>query len=108
MKKSNKNYIKLVEWSIKDNTYVGTCPGTDIVVNGDDEVKTYNATCKAVAKWIIEQTAKNKKLPETIIDKEYSGKFIIRIEPSLHKLIALKALCAGISINAYCINKLEK
>ena len=46
--------------------------------------------------------------PEPTADKKYSGKFVLRTEPALHRRLALKALAAGESLNSYCVKALCK
>jgi predicted HicB family RNase H-like nuclease len=58
---------------------------------------------------IIELMAKDKHpLPEPLAKKEFSGKFVLRVEPALHRRLAAKALAEGESLNAYCVKTLCK
>lgn len=41
-------------------------------------------------------------------DKPYSGRFVVRIEPELHKSISIKARKKGISINSLVSEALSK
>ena len=48
MKKSDL-YLKIVEWSEKDQCYVGTCPGLFYGgCHGDNEAEVYKELCKVV------------------------------------------------------------
>ena len=40
--------------------------------------------------------------------KRFSGKFVLRVEPALHRRLAAKALAAGESLNSYCVKTLVK
>jgi predicted HicB family RNase H-like nuclease len=40
--------------------------------------------------------------------KKFSGKFVLRLEPALHRRLATKALAAGESLNNFCAKKLTK
>lgn len=40
-------------------------------------------------------------------DKPYSGKFVLRIEPELHRKLASQASNSGTSLNAYVAEKLH-
>jgi predicted HicB family RNase H-like nuclease len=40
--------------------------------------------------------------------KKFSGKFVLRLEPAMHRRLAAKALAAGESFNSYCIKTLVK
>ena len=41
-------------------------------------------------------------------EKSFSGKFVVRVDPRLHKAIALAARRQGKSINSYVVEKLTK
>jgi predicted HicB family RNase H-like nuclease len=47
-------------------------------------------------------------LPEPLGNKEFSGKFVLRVEPAMHRRLAAKALAAGESLNNYCVKALVK
>jgi predicted HicB family RNase H-like nuclease len=48
------------------------------------------------------------KLPAPLDAKKFSGKFVLRVEPALHRRLAAKALAAGESLNSYCVKTLVK
>jgi hypothetical protein len=41
-------------------------------------------------------------LPEPLVGKIFSGRFVLRVEPALHRHLAAQALAAGESLNSYC------
>lgn len=41
-------------------------------------------------------------------DKKYSGKFMLRVDPQLHKALAIHSVQEGKSLNAYVAEKLSK
>jgi predicted HicB family RNase H-like nuclease len=47
-------------------------------------------------------------LPEPLAAKKFSGKFVLRVDPALHRRLAAKALAAGESLNTYCAKTLVK
>lgn len=48
--------------------------------------------------WMI-CNVRGEQIPEPIADKNYSGKFIIRIPPEIHRKLAIEAAEAGVSLN---------
>jgi predicted RNase H-like HicB family nuclease len=79
MKQSDK-YLKIVEWSEEDRCYVGSCPGIIYGgVHGDDETKVYKELCKVVAEAIELYETDKKPLPPATANKEYSGRFVLRV-----------------------------
>jgi len=107
--KPSDNYLKIVEWSEEDGCYVGTCPGLIYGgVHGDDEAKVYQELCQVVAEAIELYEADKEPLPPTTANKDYSGRFVLRVGKELHREISIKALRAGESLNSYCQKVLKK
>ena len=108
MKQSDK-YLKIVEWSEEDGCYVGTCPGLMYGgVHGDDETKVYEELCQAVGEALELYEADSKPLPPDTANKEYSGRFVLRVDKELHRAVAIRALRSGESLNSYCQKVLKK
>ncbi len=100
--KISDRYLKIVEWSEEDGVYVGTCPGLFYGgVHGMDQAKVYAELCEVVEENIALYLEDKRPLPPAT-NREYSGKFMLRVEPELHKVIAIKALKAGQSLNSFC------
>lgn len=50
--------------------------------------------------------AGDEPIPEPIAIRQYSGKFLVRVPPELHRRLALEAAGAGISLNRLASAKL--
>jgi len=61
-----------------------------------------------VEEWIALLERDGHALPEPLEAKKFSGKFLLRVEPALHRRLAAKALAAGESLNTYCAKALVK
>lgn len=108
MKKDSNKYLKIVEWSKEDQCYIGTCPGLMIGgVHGKSEAKVYAELCKVVDEWVTIYKKDGVPLPEGTADKDYSGKFMLRIDKNLHKILAVSALRCGESLNNFCVKILK-
>ena len=103
-------YMKFVEWSEEDKCFIGRCPELFIGgVHGDDEAKVYTELCATVDEWVELLHSKGTEFPSTLAGlKEFSGKFVIRVEPGLHRRLAVKAIAAGESLNSFCVKALAK
>ncbi len=102
-------YPKYVEWSDEDQCFTGRCPmlfGGG--VHGSDEAKVYAELCKAAEEWVGLLHKDKGPLPDTNLEKKYSGKFVLRLKPALHRRLAAKAVVAGESLNSYCVKTLIK
>ncbi len=102
-------YAKLVEWNDEDQCFVGSAPPLiGSCCHGKDEQKVYRELCDIVDEWITLMQKDGKPLPLATAGKEYSGKFVLRVDPLLHKRLALKALTEGESLNNYCAKALAE
>jgi len=110
IKERAARYLKFVEWSDPDGCFIGRCPRLfDGAVHGRDEAKVYKELCDTVEEWIELLHKDGTSLPEPTADtKTYSGKFVVRVEPALHRRLVLKARAAGESLNNFIIKALAK
>jgi predicted RNase H-like HicB family nuclease len=111
MKKKSDAYLKIVEWSEEDSCYVGSAPPLiGPCCHGDHEAKVYRQLCRIVDEWIQIHEEDGRVLPESLLppDKEYSGKFMLRVDPQLHKALAVRSVKEGKSLNAYVVERLSK
>lgn len=47
--KESSRYIKIVEWSTKDNVFIGSCPNLFYGgCHGPDEIQVFNELCQLV------------------------------------------------------------
>lgn len=107
--KLSDRYLKIVEWSEEDHCYVGTCPGLMLGgIHGGNETKVYKELCQAVDEWIRIHEEDGAPLPEPTAQKEYSGKFVLRVGKELHRELAIDALREGQSLNSYCMRLLHE
>ncbi len=62
--KESTRYIKLVEWSDEDQSFVGQCPGIiGPCCHGDDEAQVYVELCTTVDEWIALMKRDGRPLP---------------------------------------------
>jgi len=109
IKQQAATYAKFVEWSDEDQCFIGRCPGLfDGAVHGNDEAAVYKELCETVEEWIEILNKDGLPLPKAAANKQYSGKFVVRVEPSVHRRLALKARAEGESLNTFCAKALTK
>jgi predicted HicB family RNase H-like nuclease len=109
LKAKAARYTKIVEWSDEDGCFVGSAPPLiGECCHGKDEAKVYAQLCGIVEEWIEILETDGRKLPEPLSGKKFSGKFVLRVEPAIHRRLAAKALAAGESLNSFCAKKLCK
>ncbi|MGH9428899.1 MAG: type II toxin-antitoxin system HicB family antitoxin [Terriglobia bacterium] len=106
--KNRGRYLKIVEWSEEDQCYVGRCPGLMFGgIHGDDEQKVFRELCGVVDEWIETIKKDGKPLPKATANKEYSGRFLLRVGNELHRALAVRALEADQSLNNYTMQILR-
>jgi predicted HicB family RNase H-like nuclease len=105
----NDRYTYRVTWSEEDNEYVGLCvefPGLSWLETLPE--KALKGIRQVVSQTIVDMEASAETVPEPISIKRYSGKFMVRIPPELHRHLALEAAEAGISLNRLASDRLSK
>ena len=105
----NDHYTYRVTWSADDGEYVGLCvefPSLSWLS------KTPEGALKGIRKVladVVEDMMKSgEEIPEPIANKNYSGKFMVRVLPESHRKLAIQAAEAGVSLNRLASAKLSK
>ncbi len=100
------HYTKVVEWSDEDGCFIGSAPPLiGHCCHGRDEARVYAELCRIVEEWIALLEGDGKALPKAL-GKEFSGKFVLRLEPALHRRLTARAMATGESLNNFCVRKL--
>jgi hypothetical protein len=61
--KAADRYLKWVEWSEEDQTYLGKCPDLITGIHGDDPVRLYGELCEVVDDVLQHLTDAGRTLP---------------------------------------------
>ena len=100
-----KGYIGSVNFSEKDNVFFGNIEGINALVNFEGEsVKELTAAFHEAVDDYLAYCEEEGIEPL----KSFSGSLNVRISPEIHSRIALLAKQAGVSINAFIKQALEK
>ena len=102
-------YTYRVTWSAEDQEYVGLCaefPGLSWLAADHEEA--LRGIRLLVAEVIADMRANQENIPEPVAARNYSGRFMVRIPPELHRELALEAAEAGISLNRLASDKLSR
>jgi predicted HicB family RNase H-like nuclease len=100
-----KGYVGSVSYSEKDNVFFGKIEGINGLVNFEGEsVKELTEAFHEAVDDYLAYCEEEGIVP----DKSYTGVLNVRLTPAIHRQIAMLALQAGISINAYIKDTLEK
>ena len=100
-----KGYLGTVSFSEKDACFYGKIEGIDGLVNFEGEsVKELTEAFHEAVDDYLAYCEEEGIEP----DKSYSGVLNVRLTPSIHRQIAMLARQAGLTINAYIKDTLEK
>jgi predicted HicB family RNase H-like nuclease len=97
-----KRYLKIVEWSVEDRCYVGSAPPLiGQSCHGASEAEVLTQLQTIVEEWAETLIKEGKPLPASTANRKFSGKFVVRLSPEIHRKVALKAMARGDSLNHY-------
>lgn len=105
----NDRYTYRVTWSEEDNEYVGLCaefPSLSWLEQSPEEA--LKGIRQTVAQVAADLEKSGEPVPEPIAVKKYSGKFMVRIPPELHRRLAIEAAESGVSLNRLASDKLNR
>jgi predicted HicB family RNase H-like nuclease len=105
----NDKYTYRVTWSEDDNEYVGLCaefPSLSWLSSTPEAA--LKGIRKLVAEIVTDMKSNNENIPEPIACRQFSGKFMVRIPPEIHRNLAIKAAESGISLNRVVSSKLSQ
>ena len=108
MAKKNDKYTYRVTWSEDDAEYVGLCaefPSLSWLAQTPDAA--LKGIRKIVDEVISDMLSNDESVPEPIATKHFSGKFMVRVPPDVHRELAIQAAEAGVSLNRLASAKLS-
>lgn len=109
MAMKNDHYTYRVTWSEEDKEYVGLCAEFQSL---SWLAQTPEAALKGirnvVAEVVNDMKENGEPIPEPIASKNYSGKFMVRVPPEVHRSLALQAAESGVSINRLVSTRLSR
>jgi predicted HicB family RNase H-like nuclease len=105
----NDRYTYRVTWSEDDTEYVGLCaefPSLSWLAASPEEA--LKGIRKMVADIVKDMDANGEIIAKPIACRQYSGKFIVRVPPDVHRNLVIRAAESGISLNRIVSSKLSQ
>lgn len=102
-------YTYRVSWSEEDGEYVASCiefPSLSWLAATPES--SLSGVRKIVGECVADMQKAGEPVPEPISARSYSGRFMVRVPPQLHKDLALQAAEAGVSLNRLASHKLAQ
>ena len=109
MAKQIDKYTYRVTWSDDDREYVGLCAEfSSLSWLADTPEKALRGIRKTVADVVSDMQKNDENIPDPIAIRNFSGKFMIRIPPDVHRKLAIQAAESGVSLNRIASSKLSQ
>ena len=106
--KRSDRYTYRVTWSEEDREHVGLCaefPSLSWLAASPEAALRGIRT--AVAEVVEDMQANGEAIPEALASRHFSGKFMVRVPPEVHRQLAVEAAEAGVSLNRLASAKLS-
>lgn len=107
MAKNIDRYTYRVTWSEEDQEHVGLCiefPGLSWLAESPEAA--LEGIRQVVRECIDDMEESGEEIPEPLSSKRYSGKFMVRVPPETHRMLAIEAAESGVSLNRLVSSKL--
>lgn len=103
----SKLYTYRVTWSPDDGEHVGLCAEFPSLSWLDaDPAKAFAGISSLVADVVADMAASGEPIPQPLSDKQYSGRFAVRVPSMVHRKLAIEAAERGVSMNRLVSAKL--
>ena len=108
MTKDLNRYTYRLTWSDEDGEHVGLCAEFPSLSWLDSSAeKALRGIRKLVKETLVNMAKSGERPPEPLALKNYSGKFMVRVPPDIHRMLALQAAESGVSLNRLISSKLS-
>ncbi|QXE91072.1 type II toxin-antitoxin system HicB family antitoxin [Geomonas subterranea] len=101
-------YTYRITWSEDDEEFVGLCAEFPSLSWLD---KSPEAALKGIRELvgdiIVDMSGAGEAVPEPIAARNFSGRFVVRVPPEVHRQLAIQAAEAGVSLNRLASAKLS-
>ncbi len=102
-------YTYRVTWSEDDKEYVGLClefPSLSWLASAPEAA--LRGIRSVVADAVADMRQNREAVPEPLARRAFSGKFMVRVPPEVHRCLAVEAAEAGVSLNRLATVKLAR
>ncbi|NGX17009.1 type II toxin-antitoxin system HicB family antitoxin [Wenzhouxiangella sp. XN24] len=102
-------YTYRVSWSDEDHEFVATCAEFQALswLDAAPE-RALGGIRKLVQDSVADMERSGEPLPEPLSTRRFSGRFVVRVPPDLHRSLATQAAESGISLNRLVTHKLSR
>jgi len=108
MSLNNDRYTYRITWSEGDKEYVGLClefPSLSWLAKSQEAA--LRGIRKVVADAVKDMRDNGEEIPVPLAGRSFSGRFLVRVPPRVHRELAMKAAEEGVSLNRLVSAKLS-
>jgi predicted HicB family RNase H-like nuclease len=96
----NEHYTYRVTWSPEEGEFLGTCAEFPHLSHFDENPEAALAGIREVVRAASEALRDHgHPVPEPFAERKFSGKFVVRVPPQVHRALVLEASEQGVSLN---------
>ncbi len=107
-KKFGFKYLVNVRWSVEDDAYIAEVPELPgCATHGATYEIAIRHAQDAIASWISGAKQSGYPIPEPVAERKFSGNFVTRVPPALHRALVIKAKESGKTLNKFIQELLE-
>ncbi len=106
---SKDRYTYRVTWSEEDGEHVGLCaefPSLSWLAATPEAA--LRGIRRVVADVVADLLSQGESVPGPLAARKFSGKFMVRVPPELHRRLTMEAAEAGVSLNRLASVKLSQ
>ena len=107
MQQEIEKYTYRVLWSDEDGEFVGLCaefPSLSWLASTSEDA--FKGIRSIVEECTEEMSQHQEEIPNPISMRKFSGKFMVRVPPEVHRHLAIEAAESGVSLNRIASAKL--
>ena len=104
-----KHYTYRVIWSEEDSEFVALCAEFPSLSWLDaEQSEALAGMVSLVEQAVADMEANGEPVPEPLSLQKFSGKFMVRTTPEVHRRLAAQAMENGVSLNRFVNSKLQE
>ena len=103
-----EHYTYRITWSAEDGEYVGLCsefPSLSWLAATQEQA--FTGIRDLVKSSVADMLASNEEPPQPLAERTYSGRFVVRVPPEVHRALSIKAAEEGVSLNRLVSSRLS-
>jgi len=102
-----EHYTYRVFWSPEDELYVGTVAELpSLSWLAPDQTDAFTGIQRLALQTVSDLETDGDPVPPALADRQYSGKFMVRVPPETHRQLAIEAAEQNVSLNRLAASRL--